>query len=53
MPESYILDLMIKCGSVATAMNMWTASSYTKGLSDNNWKFKDISPLNAQATASK
>lgn len=44
MLESYILDLMIKCGFVATAMNMWTLK---EGLSDSNWKFKDVCPLNA------
>lgn len=44
MLKSYILDLMIKCGFVATAMNIWTLK---KGLSNNNWKFKDICPLNA------
>lgn len=46
MLESCILDLMIKCDFVATAMNMWALK---EGLSDNNLKFKDIS----LATASK
>ena len=32
--ESYMFDLMIECGFVAIALNLWAVSSWTTGGSE-------------------